>query len=75
MPVVQPLTGLSESGETLSLTADTGLTGLSFPHGSTGFYAYGDGQFAISIDGHTPEGYYTNVVPYRYVDGTFVPVT
>lgn len=75
MPVVQPLTGLTESGETLSLTVDTGLAGLAFPHGSTGFYAYGDGQFAVSIDGHAPEGYYTNVVPYRYnngVDGAFV---
>lgn len=74
-PESKPLSGLSESGEVLTLTADTGLSGLPFPYGATGFYAYGDGQFAVSLDGHAPEGYYTNVQPYRFENGMFFPVS
>ena len=49
-----PLKGLNESGKLLTLKkageyhAESGVYGYRFPHGSTGLYSFGDGNFYIS---------------------------
>ena len=66
------LTGLDEEGLTLALDTSTGLDGLPFGYGSTGFYAFGNGYYAVSHDGHTDAGYHTHVRLYRLEDNRFV---
>ena len=72
--VMQKLAGLAEEGLTLSLDAATGLNGLPFGYGSTGFYAFGNGYYAVSHDGHTEAGHDTHVRLYRMENGQFVIV-
>ena len=72
--VKQKLAGLEEEGLTLSLDAATGRNGLPFGYGSTGFYAFGNGYYAVSQDGHTEAGHDTHVRLYRMENGQFVIV-
>ena len=72
--VKQKLAGLAEEGLTLSLDAATGRNGLPFGYGSTGFYAFGNGYYAVSQDGHTEAGHDTHVRLYRMENGQFVIV-
>ena len=50
----------------LSNGTDEATPGWHFPHGSTGLYALGDGQFYISCHGRSEEGHYTHVRLYRW---------
>ncbi len=65
----QKLPGLDEEGLTLSLEEKTGLSGLPYAHGDTGFYAFGNGYYAASYCGHTEAGHDTHVRLYRWDDG------
>jgi hypothetical protein len=53
-PKIQALRGLSETGKVVSLYLggqqhqETGIRGWSFPYGSTGLFACGDGRYYIS---------------------------
>lgn len=73
-PVKQKLAGLEEEGLTLALEETTGLDGLPFGYGSTGFYAFGNGYYAVSHDGHTDAGHDTHVRLYKMENGQFVIV-
>ncbi len=68
-PVKKPLTGLNEEGLTLTLDEKTGLSGLPYAHGDTGFYAFGNGLYAASWCGHTEAGHDTHVRLYRWDNG------
>lgn len=57
------------AGETLTLLSngtDESTPGWTFPHGSTGLYSFGDGQFYVSEHGRSEEGHYTHVKLYRW---------
>ncbi len=69
--VKQILNGPEEEGMVLSLDAATGIGGLPFGYGSTGFYSFGNGYFAVSHDGHTEAGHHTHVRLYKLEDRQF----
>lgn len=47
-------------GEVVSLCGK-GMVGWTYPYGSTGLYAFGDGRYYVSYDGHCDKGWYTEV--------------
>lgn len=61
-PSVKILTGLEESGCTLTLKYD----GWHFPYGATGLYAFGDGNWLISHDMQTDNGQCSYIYPYHW---------
>ena len=69
-PIEKPLTDRNgESGLVLSLakqgTADgNGIWGIPFPHGSTGFFACGNGSYYVSHPQHAEKQYSSHVVRY-----------
>lgn len=70
-PVSAPLQGRDgEMGLTLTPARLGQMTneptpGVTFPLGSTGIYAFGDGTYAFSVHGRGGEGFTSTVVPYR----------
>ncbi len=68
-PAKKPLVGLEEEGLTLALDENTGLSGLPYAHGDTGFYAFGNGWYAASWCGHTEAGHDTHVRLYTWDNG------
>ncbi len=68
-PRKAPLTGLDAEGLVLSLDEKTGLAGLPYAHGDTGFYAFGNGWYAASWCGHSEAGHDTHVRLYRWDNG------
>ena len=61
-PTEKKLAGLEESGSMLTLKYD----GWHFPYGSTGLYAFGDGNWFICHDMQTEAGQCGYIYPYRW---------
>ena len=57
------------NGDSVKLYLST--EGYSFPHGSTGFAAIGDGYFYVSHHGRADDCSLTNVKLYRYDNEDF----
>lgn len=67
-PVLSVHSAYNEEISELPLSSE----GIYFPYGSTGMYAFGDGQYYFSQPGYDKElGQYTNVVLYRAESGSF----
>ena len=64
------LTGLDSEGEVLTLKRlgnydeASEVYGWSFPHGSTGLYSYGDGNWLIAHPGTSEAGHHAYIYPY-----------
>ena len=71
-PKRETLTGVypEMTGDVLTLDSH-GTEGYSFPHGSTGFAAIGDGYFYVSHHGRADDCSLTNVKLYRYDNEDF----
>lgn len=73
-PKRQPLRGLNEEGKVVSLFPggkqhkETGITGWSFIHGSTGLFACGDGRYYISENHVSQSGQCSLIYPYVWDD-------
>lgn len=73
-PKIQPLRGLKESGKVVPLFqggqqhSETGIRGWSFPYGSTGLFACGDGRYYISENHVSQSGQCSLIYLYRWDD-------